>query len=320
VPGLVAVRHRAPMLSIDNTYDAADLLAWGKRVEKLLATDNAGPTDVTWVLELKIDGVAVALRYDAGLLTRAATRGNGSVGDDITHNVRTIHGVPLRLARADPPESVEIRGEVYMANSDLVTLNQAQAARGEQPYANTRNVAAGSIRLLDPRECARRPLRFLCHGVGDATGLGVDCQTGLLAWAVAGGLPVAPQTRSFRSLEALVEHGTALIEELHTLDFEVDGFVVKVDDFAQQRRLGATAKSPRAGRSPGSSRSSRRRRPWPRSASRSAAAAPSRPSPTSSRSSWRARSCAVPASTTPTRWPARTSASATCWSSRRRAR
>jgi DNA ligase (NAD+) len=245
VPGLVAVRHRAPMLSIDNTYDAADLLAWGKRVEKLLATDDAGPTDVTWVLELKIDGVAVALRYDAGVLARAATRGNGTIGDDITHNIRTIHGVPLRLDRADPPESIEIRGEVYMANSDLVTLNQAQVARGEPPYANTRNVAAGSIRLLDPRECARRPLRFVCHGVGDATGLGVDGQTGLLAWAVAAGLPVAPQTRSFRSLGALVEHGTALIEELHTLDFEVDGFVVKVDDFAQQRRLGATAKSPR---------------------------------------------------------------------------
>jgi DNA ligase (NAD+) len=245
VPQLLPVSHAVPMLSIDNTYDTADLLAWGRRVEKLLAGDGGAAEAVAWVLELKIDGVAVALRYDAGLLVRAATRGNGTVGDDITHNVRTLPGVPLRLALDTPPPSIEVRGEVYMANSDLVVLNQGQAARGQAPFANTRNVAAGSIRLLDPRECAQRPLRFFCHGVADATGLGVESQTGLLRWAVAAGLPVAPGTRSFASLDALVEHGTGLVEELHALDFEVDGFVVKVDSFAQQRRLGATAKSPR---------------------------------------------------------------------------
>jgi DNA ligase (NAD+) len=167
------------------------------------------------------------------------------VGDDITHNVRTIPGVPLRLALDDPPDLVEIRGEVYMANSDLVALNERQVAAGLAPFANTRNVAAGSIRLLDPRECAARPLRFLCHGVGDAAGLGVGSQSGLLAWAAQAGLPVAPGTAVFTSLDALVERGTELIEELHALDFEVDGFVVKVDSFAQRRRLGATAKSPR---------------------------------------------------------------------------
>ncbi len=244
VPELQPVRHRAPMMSIDNTYGTDDLLAWGRRVEKLLAeAGQDGP--VEWVLELKIDGVAMSLRYEAGGLVQGATRGNGVTGDDVTHNVRTIHGVPLLLGLDSPPESIEVRGEVYMTNSDLVTLNEAQATEGLPPFANTRNVAAGSIRLLDPRECAKRPLRFFCHGVGDATGLGAASQTDLLAWAVKAGLPVAPGTQVFQSLDALIERGTELIEELHTLDFEVDGFVVKVNRFDQQRLLGATAKSPR---------------------------------------------------------------------------
>jgi DNA ligase (NAD+) len=245
VPELVPVRHRVPMLSIDNTYSADDLAAWGRRVEKLLREGEDAAAPIAWVLELKIDGVAVSLTYDTGRLALAATRGNGVTGDDITHNVRTIHGVPLALDLARPPASIEVRGEVYMTNSDLVALNEAQARQGLAPFANTRNVAAGSIRLLDPRECAKRPLRFFCHGVGDSTGLGADSQSGLLAWAVEAGLPVAPGTQVFASLDALVERGTELIEELHALDFEVDGFVVKVDRFDQQRRLGTTAKSPR---------------------------------------------------------------------------
>ena len=244
VPQLQPVRHRVPMLSIDNTYSADDLAVWGKRVEKLLAEAGVA-TPVEWVLELKIDGVAVSLAYDAGRLALAATRGNGVVGDDITHNVRTIPGVPLVLDLERPPESIEVRGEIYMTNSDLVALNETQAQAGLAPFANTRNVAAGSIRLLDPRECAARPLRFFCHGVGDSTGLGATSQTDLLAWAVAAGLPVAPGTQVFGSIDALVERGTELIEELHALDFEVDGFVVKVNRFDQQRLLGATAKSPR---------------------------------------------------------------------------
>ncbi|MFM7183459.1 MAG: DNA ligase LigA-related protein [Planctomycetota bacterium] len=236
VPDLRPVRHRVPMMSIDNTYGADDLAAWGRRVEKLLAeSGHDGP--IEWVLELKIDGVAMSLRYDDGLLALAATRGNGTTGDDVTHNVRTSHGVPLVLGLQSSPATVEVRGEVYMTNSDLVTLNEEQARSGLPPFANTRNVAAGSIRLLDPRECAKRPLRFFCHGVGDATGLGAASQTDLLAWAVRAGLPVAPGTQVFGSLDALVERGTSLIEELHALDFEVDGFVVKVNRFDQQRIL-----------------------------------------------------------------------------------
>jgi len=244
VPALESVRHRLPMLSIENTYSPEDLTVWGRRVEKLLLSDPPAEP-IHWVLELKIDGVAVSLTYEQGLLVLGATRGNGVVGDAITHNVRTIHGVPLRLTLDAPPERIEVRGEVYMTNSDLVELNQRQATAGLAPFANTRNVAAGSIRLLDPRECAGRPLRFFCHGVGDATGLGAASQTELLAWSQDAGLPIAPRTRMFDTLDALIDHGTVLIEELHELDFEVDGFVVKVDRFDQQRRLGTTAKTPR---------------------------------------------------------------------------
>ena len=240
VDELVSVHHRLPMLSIDNTYSAAELTAWGLRVEKLLPKEP-----IEWVLELKIDGVALSLTYQDGHLVLASTRGNGLVGDDITHNIRTIPAVPLVLAIDSPPESIEVRGEVYMTNSDLVSLNEQQAKQGLAPFANTRNVAAGSIRLLDPRQCAERPLRFFCHGVGDSTGLGLRSQSSLLAWAEQAGLPVAPCTQSFSSLDALIARGGELIEELHALDFEVDGFVVKVDRFEQQQALGFTAKSPR---------------------------------------------------------------------------
>ena len=244
VADLQSVRHRLPMLSIDNTYSTADLQAWGKRTEKLLR--DAGDTrPIDWVLELKIDGVAIALTYEAGQLRLAATRGNGTVGDDITHNARTIPAIPLALDLADPPPLIEVRGEIFMTNSALVTLNEAQAARGLPPFANTRNVTAGSIRLLDPRECGSRPLRFFCHGVGDTGDLPVSTQSELYAWATAAGLPVAPRTRRFESLDGLIDAGTELIEQLHELDFEVDGFVVKVDRFDQQRQLGTTAKSPR---------------------------------------------------------------------------
>jgi DNA ligase (NAD+) len=244
VASLQAVRHRAAMLSIDNTYGIDDLRAWGQRVEKRLA--EAGDTQPpTWVLELKIDGVAASLTYEQGRLVLGATRGNGVTGDDITHNARTIPGIPLALAIDDPPPAVEVRGEIYMTNSDLVALNERQAAAGLAAYANTRNVAAGSIRLLDPRECAERPLKFLCHGVGDSTGLGVSSQMDFYAWARRAGLAVAAHTDVFTSLDALIERGTERIEELHDLDFEVDGFVVKVNSFEQQKQLGATAKSPR---------------------------------------------------------------------------
>ena len=242
---LRSVTHRVPMLSIDNTYSAKELSEWGVRTSKLIHDDGHESEKIDWVFELKIDGVAVSLVYEHGLLTLATTRGNGVEGDDITHNVRTIKEVPLRLTVDEPPSLVEFRGEIYMTNNDLGELNAEQASKGLQPFANTRNVAAGSIRLLDSRECAGRPLKFFCHGVGDVGGLGVTSQSELLKWATRAGLPVAPQTKTFHSLGSLIEYASELIEDLHMLDFEVDGFVVKVDQFSQQRRLGTTAKSPR---------------------------------------------------------------------------
>jgi len=241
VDELTSVRHARPMLSMDNTYSEGDLAAWAARTAKTLG--DAEP--IEWVLELKIDGVAVSLAYDEGRFAQGATRGNGQVGDDITHTLRTVGGVPLQLAISEPPARLDVRGEVYMTNSDLVRLNERQAAEGLPAFANTRNVAAGSIRLLDPKLAAARPLRFFCHGLGDAGGLPIHSQTDLFAWAVSAGLPVAPWSRGFSSIEALIEYGQEQIEALHELDFEVDGFVVKVNSFEQQRRLGSTSKSPR---------------------------------------------------------------------------
>lgn len=241
VDELTSVRHAQPMLSMDNTYSEGDLAAWAAKTTKLLGSDER----IEWVLELKIDGVAVSLTYEDGRFTQGATRGNGVVGDDITHTLRTVGGVPLQLDLAAAPGRLDVRGEVYMTNSDLVRLNERQDAEGLPPFANTRNVAAGSIRLLDPKLAAARPLRFFCHGLGDAGGLPLHSQTDLFAWAVSVGLPVAPWSRSFTSIEALIEYGREQIEALHELDFEVDGFVIKVNSFQQQRQLGHTAKSPR---------------------------------------------------------------------------
>ena len=240
VEGLVQVEHRVPMLSIDNTYSLEELRAYGQRTQKLL-----GDETIEWVVELKIDGVAVSLLYENGVLVRGLTRGNGRVGDDITHNVRTVAGVPLRLTGSSAPPVLELRGEIYMTNSDLVRLNEEQQQRGDAPYANTRNVTAGSIRLLDPKICSRRHLRFFCHGVGYTEGVTNENYMEFLDELQGFGLPVTPMVAYFGSFEKAVEHCEALIERLHELDFEIDGLVLKVNHFDQRERLGTTSKSPR---------------------------------------------------------------------------
>ena len=168
------------MLSIDNTYSVEELRQYGQRTAKSL-----GQEAVEWVVELKVDGVAVSLVYEQGRLVRGITRGNGRVGDDITHNVRTIGELPLRLLGGRVPELLEVRGEIYMTNSDLVALNERQRERGEPPFANTRNVTAGSVRVLDPRICAERKLRVFCHGVGHCEGL--TAATTWSSWPNCGG-------------------------------------------------------------------------------------------------------------------------------------
>lgn len=240
VDHLPQVEHRVPMLSIDNTYSIEELREFGQRSARLLEDES-----IEWVVELKIDGVAAAIIYENGLLTRALTRGNGVVGDDITHNVRTVSDVPLRLTGDDVPAVLEVRGEVYMTNSDLVKLNEQQKQKGEPPYANTRNVTAGSIRVLDPRICAERRLRVFCHGVGHCEGLKSTAHSEFLKKIADYGLPPTPMVESFPTFDAAVRHCEEIIERLHELDFEVDGLVLKVNDFDQRERLGARSKSPR---------------------------------------------------------------------------
>jgi DNA ligase (NAD+) len=239
VDALVSVEHRLPMLSIENTYNLEELRKFGQRVAKLLPDEK-----IQWVVELKIDGVAVSVVYENGRLTQAATRGDGRTGDDITHNMRTVVDCPLVLAD-QPPSLLEVRGEVYMTNSDLVRLNERQRERDEPLYANTRNCAAGAIRLLDPRLAAERRLRLFCHGVGFREGLTAENHMDFLAELSRYGLPPTPEVRAFDDFEAAVAHCEELIDTLHELDFEVDGLVLKVNDFGQRERLGSTSKSPR---------------------------------------------------------------------------
>jgi DNA ligase (NAD+) len=240
VEGLEQVEHRVAMLSIDNTYSIQELHEYAARTRKLL-----GKESIEWVVELKIDGVAVSLLYENGALVRGVTRGNGRVGDDITHNVRTVRDVPLRLLGDSVPGVLEVRGEIYMTNSDLVRLNELQRRQGKPPFANTRNVTAGSIRQLDPRVCAERRLRFFCHSVGYTEGLKAKTHMEFLDELRSYGLPVTPNVECFASFEAAVDHCEELIGRLHELDFEIDGLVLKVNRFEQRERLGATSKSPR---------------------------------------------------------------------------
>jgi DNA ligase (NAD+) len=227
------------MLSIENTYSADEVRKYAVRAANLV---DAAPLE--WTVEPKIDGVAVSVIYEDGLLVQAVTRGNGTVGDDVTHNVRTVIDLPLRLLGA-APGVVEIRGEAYMTNSDLVTLNARQENSGAPAYANTRNVTAGSIRLLDPRVAATRRLRFFAHGVGYAEGLAAQNHIEFLEQLRQWGVPTPPNVRCFPDIDQALDFCDELVAGLHALDFEVDGIVIKVNDFAQRELMGATSKSPR---------------------------------------------------------------------------
>ncbi|MDG2470748.1 MAG: NAD-dependent DNA ligase LigA [Pirellulaceae bacterium] len=234
------VSHRVPMLSIENTYSLEELHKFGERVSELLDGDA-----IEWIVELKIDGVAASLIYENGVLTRALTRGNGAVGDDITHNIRTLQGVPLKLTTDSPPEVLEVRGEVYMNNRDLVLLNERQAANGESLFKNTRNVAAGTIRLLDPRICAQRNLRMFSHGIGHCEGLVATNHMDFLKELGSYGLSPTPFVECFSDFTAAASHCEVLINRIPELDFEIDGIVLKVNRFDQRQTLGTRSKSPR---------------------------------------------------------------------------
>ncbi|MCL2710970.1 MAG: NAD-dependent DNA ligase LigA [Planctomycetaceae bacterium] len=248
IDGLVSVEHRVPMLSIENTYTLGELQNFGKRVEKLLGSDP------DWVVELKVDGVAASLIYEDGILVQGLTRGNGIVGDDITHNVKMLRDIPLRLDTPNPPKLLEVRGEVYMHNSDLAELLDKEIIKvkrdetGKALPMNTRNVAAGAIRLLDPKICAERHLRFFAHSVGSTEGFSVRNHWSFLYELAACGMPVTPHARHFSSFVHAVGFCESLYAEkslLADLDFEIDGLVLKVNNFAQREQLGATGHHPR---------------------------------------------------------------------------
>jgi len=236
---LEQVAHAVPMLSIDNTYNREELASYFERTEKLLPGQS-----IQWVMEFKIDGVAASILYEHGSLNQGLTRGNGEVGDAITHNVRTIRDLPLKLSD-DAPPVLELRGEVYMTNADLADLNVRQADAGLEAYKNTRNVTAGTIRLLDSSIAASRRLRFFCHGVGRMEGLSVETHIDFLKLIESLGIPATPNVRLLNSSAEALAAVAELEEAMPDLSFEVDGIVFKVNSLAQRNELGTRSKSPR---------------------------------------------------------------------------
>src|SRR5438093_5316698 len=232
-------RHRVPMLSLDNAFSWEELSAWGKRVERAVGRQ------AEFVCELKIDGLAVALTYEAGAYVRGATRGDGYVGDDITANIRTIRSVPMRLRGAGHPKVLEVRGEVYLPIKAFEELNDELRDKGQKTFANPRNAAAGSLRQKDPSVTASRPLRLWCHGVGAVEGRRFQRHSEILDDLKERGLPVDPNVRRVRSLEEVFDYCERWQRSRHSIDYEIDGVVVKVDQIALQEELGATSHAPR---------------------------------------------------------------------------
>jgi DNA ligase (NAD+) len=233
-----SVEHAVRMMSIDNTYDEAEVRAFDERVRKRLN----GQTPA-YVLEPKIDGVAATLRYEAGLLVLAATRGDGKTGDDITAQARTIQAIPLRLA--DVPRVVEVRGEIYMPNAEFVKLNIQREAAGEEIYKNPRNLTTGTLKQLDPKITAQRRLRFIAHGLGQVDPLPVESYWDWLQLIRKWRLPVAEHASHAADIDQVIKAIEAFAEVRGKLAYQTDGMVVKVDRFDQRDMLGATDKFPR---------------------------------------------------------------------------
>lgn len=236
------VRHRAPMMSLANAFDRAELEAFDARVRRMLGVDS-----VEYVAELKIDGVAVSLSYEEGLLVRGATRGDGEVGEDVTQNLRTIRSVPLRLVH---PVTIDVRGEVFMSRADFEELNRRRAAEGQPLFANPRNSSAGSLRQLDPRVTAERPLDIFCYGIGylGETGLPAGrpaTHSEALELLSELGFKVNPHARVCHSIDEVVAFCEHWEQQRRSLPYEIDGIVIKVNRLEYHDRLGATAKSPR---------------------------------------------------------------------------
>ncbi len=232
------VRFRKPMLSLANAFNAEELQEFDRRVKAGL-----GETDVEYITELKIDGLSMNLIYENGSLVQGLTRGDGRVGEDVTSNVKTIHTIPLYIENAPP--YLEVRGEVYMPRKSFIALNEARDEAGLMPFANCRNAAAGSLRQLDPHVTASRNLAFFAYALGDIEGMEIHSQAELLQKLSDFHFQVNPNYRKWSSIDGVIQGVNEWEEKRHDLGYDTDGMVIKVNDFGQQNRLGATVKDPK---------------------------------------------------------------------------
>ena len=238
------VRHSLPMLSLENALDEAAILDFEQRIRSFLGA--ADQQAIAYLCEPKMDGLAVELVYRDGLLVQASTRGDGEVGEEVTANIRTIRNVPLRLSGVGVPQLLEVRGEVYLPLIAFQNLNAQREEQGEPAFANPRNAAAGSIRQLDPKVAARRPLAMVCYGVGRVEDVsGVGSQSEMISRLAGWGLPVSDRQRTVNGIEGAVQYYRELLAERDQLPCEIDGVVLKVDELRLQQELGEKSRSPR---------------------------------------------------------------------------
>lgn len=239
--GFKTTKHKQKMLSLDNTYSFDELKDWDERVRKGLGIK----TQVEYVVELKIDGVSLNITYEKGKLVRGATRGDGLTGEDVTENIKTIRAIPLVLLGKDIPDFIEIRGEVYMEREDFTMLNRERERANEVLFANPRNAAAGSLKLLDRSIVAKRRLNFFAHSLGEYRGSDILSQWEYLKNLKQWGLPINPHSKLCLSLKEVIDYCKDWQEKREKLSYDIDGMVIKVNNIAQQKRLGFTLKSPR---------------------------------------------------------------------------
>lgn len=235
------VLHRIPMLSLQNGFNASEIETFDRRI-----SEELGVSDVEYTAELKFDGLAVNLRYEKGILVQAATRGDGTIGENITTNVRTIQCIPLRLDTDHPPDLLEIRGEVLMYKQDFQELNRRQRENRQKEFVNPRNAAAGSLRQLDARITASRRLRFFAYGLGELEGFArLQSQQQMLDWFMQLGLPICPERKTVTGYQGLIDFFDDIHSRRDTLPYEIDGVVYKVNQLAQQQKLGFVSHAPR---------------------------------------------------------------------------
>jgi DNA ligase (NAD+) len=237
------VRHAVPMLSLDNAFAEDDVVDFVGRIRRFLRLPD--DEEIAFSAEPKIDGLSMSLRYEDGALVTGATRGDGSEGEDVTANVKTLEDVPKRLKGRGVPKVCEVRGEVYMTKAAFLDLNRKQAEAGKPLYVNPRNTAAGSLRQLDPTITASRPLGFFAYAWGEMSEMPAETQSGMIKWFASCGFKTNPLTRMCRSVEALLEFHRKIEAERATLDYDIDGVVYKVDRLDWQERLGFVSRSPR---------------------------------------------------------------------------